>query len=224
MKQLKDKKTGLIWYIPEVEEYTESNPIYSQEEEKSIQEFSKELDTHSSKEIIKYVTADCAPLGTFIRWATIGKKTPCYCFDDGKLVATTLITPNTTISQKLGLFNYIRYCEANRSQTLNGLLGYISYKEAQKTLQRTSTTNNTSIDYFAVVPSAQGKGIGTRAIASISDNAEFFAPENEIATIETQIHKANIPSQKIFNRNGFDKYTIEDFQSYTPLEDYLKIL
>lgn len=224
MKQLKDELTGLVWYIPEVEEYTQSNPIYKQADEQPIREFSKELNTHSSEEIIKYVTGDCAPLGSFIEWATIGKKTPCYCFDDGKLVGTTLLTPNNSINEKLALFNYIRYCEANPSYFKDGILGYISYKEAKKTLQQATTTNNTAIDYFVVVPSSQGRGIGTRAIASILNNPEFFAPENEIATIETQIHKENIPSQKIFRRNGFGKYTLEDFQVYTPLEDYLKIL
>lgn len=224
MKELKDKKTGLVWYIPTVEEYTQHNPTYSQEDENSIREFSRELNQHSSEEIIKYVTGDTAPLGHFINWATVGKKTPCYCFDDGKLVATALISPNNSISEKLALFNYIRYCEGNPSFFKDGILGYISYKEAKKTLAHLTETNNTSIDYFVVIPSAQGRGVGTRAISSITHNTEFFAPDNEIATIETQIHKGNIPSQKVFKRNGFGKYTLEDYQVYTPLEDYLKVL
>ena len=224
MKKLEDKKTGLVWYIPEVEEYTQHNPIYTPEDERSILDFSKELNEHTSEEIIKYVTGDCAPLGNFIHWAAIGKKTPCYCFDDGKLVATALISPNNTVSQKLALFHYIRYCEANPTYFKDGIVGHISYKHAKQTLEQATATNNTSVDYLVVIPTSQGRGIGTRAIASIKNNTSFFAPENEVKTIETQIHKSNLPSQKAFKRNGFGIYTLDDFQTYTPLEDYLSVL
>ena len=224
MKKLEDKKTGLVWYIPEVEEYTQHNPIYTPEDERSILDFSKELNEHTSKEIIKYVTGDCAPLGNFIHWAAIGKKTPCYCFDDGKLVATALISPNNTVSQKLALFHYIRYCEANPTYFKDGIVGHISYKHAKQTLEQATATNNTSVDYLVVIPTSQGRGIGTRAIASIKNNTSFFALENEVKTIETQIHKSNLPSQKAFKRNGFGIYTLDDFQTYTPLEDYLSVL
>lgn len=224
MKKLEDKKTGLVWYIPQVEKYTQHNPIYTPEDERSILDFSKELNEHTSEEIIKYVTGDCAPLGNFIHWAAIGKKTPCYCFDDGKLVATALISPNNTVSQKLALFNYIRYCEANPTYFKDGIVGHISYKHAKQTLEQATATNNTSVDYLVVIPTSQGRGIGTRAIASIKNNTSFFALENEVKTIETQIHKSNLPSQKAFKRNGFGIYTLDDFQTYTPLEDYLSVL
>ncbi len=222
MRQLEDKETGLIWVIPEVDTIMEQGTPLFQKDRTILEEFTKELNEYSSPAISKFVTADYAKLGTFIEWAVMGKKEPCYCFEDGKLVATALINPNNALGHRNELLTYIKYCESTISSHSNGLPGYISYKKAKQLLKSISDDNNASIDYLVVIPPAQNKGIGTRAVHSITHNMDFFAPNKTVTTIDTQIHKANKPSQAIFTRADFGKYALLDTELYTPLEDYVK--
>ena len=224
MRRLNDKSTGLTWLIPEVTEILHDNPVYTAEDMVLLEDFRKELNDCNSENISKFVTGNCDGLGNFILWTIMGKKSPCYGFEDGRLVATAVISPNNQFGKMKELKDYIKYCEENPSIYSNGIQGYISYKKAKMAVERATASNNTDIDYLVVIPKAQGRGIGTRAVSSITHNLDFFAPEKEIATVTSQIHKKNTASQIIFARNGFEHYSLETDLAYSPFEEHLKTL
>ena len=223
MRKLEDKDTGLVWVLPEIESVVEEDHRLFPEDKIILDEFTKELNQYQSNTITRFVTGNCANLGDFMIWVNMGARRPCYCLEDGKLVAAVVIEPNNALDHMNELVSYIKYCERN-SFSRDGLSGYISYKKAKQILNNATSTNNTNIDYLVVVPPAQNKGIGTRAVKSISQNMDFFAPDKTIQTIHTQIHTANKPSQTVFRRNSFSKYSLTDSQFYDPLEDYVKSL
>lgn len=225
MKELIDKKTGLVWLSPEIEGYNcANNPIFTNEDASLINDLTKELNEYYSKQIETYITGGCAPLGNFMLWATFDKRQLYYCFEDGKLVGTSVLTPNNKLSKKQALEEYIKYCKTSSNTFKQGINGYISVIKAQRALTKAKCNNNTDIDYLAVVPPAQGKGVGTRAVSSIVNNPKFFAPEAKVESLLTKIHTRNIASQKIFKRNGFEKCPKENNESYLSLEDYITTL
>lgn len=226
MRELKDKATGLTWYIPEIASSLTQDYTYIPEDKISIAEFTKELNQYTSEDIHQFVTGNCAELGSFIQWVLMNNKKSCYCFDNGKLVAASVITPSTNIDRLYELKTYVNYCESNLTSFKEGISGFISYKKAKAIIENASKSNNTSIDYLVVVPPAQNNGVGSRAVRSIKNNQEFFAPYQNIKTISTQIHDDNAKSLKIFKKNLFDKYSFsqEDFYTYNPLQSYITTL
>ena len=226
MRELKDKNTGLVWLIPENESPLRADQIYIPEDGKAVEEFTRELNQYSSDAITRFVTGDCAQLGDFIQWVLMDKRKSCYCFEDGKLVGASVLTPNTNVDRLFEIQAYVDYCEANPTMFNDGIIGYISYKKAKQILESTTKSNNTYIDYLVVVPTAQHKGVGTRAIHSIKHNPEFFAPEQQTKTMSVQIHDENTASQAVFRRNNFGKYSFstDKYNSYTPLNDYITTL
>ncbi|MBE5738733.1 MAG: GNAT family N-acetyltransferase [Clostridiales bacterium] len=222
MRQLEDKKAGLVWLVPEIESIQHGGPVYIPEDTALLEDFRKELNESKSRNISKFVTGNCSGLGDFMLWAIMDKKYPCYAFEDGRLVATAIINPNNELVKLQEVRNYIRFCEDNPSVCADGIKGYISYKKAKQILARARKNNNSDIDYLVVVPKSQGKGIGTRAVSSISHNLDFFSPENPVSTLTTEIHKKNTASQKIFQRNGFEQYSLETEMAYNPFEEYIR--
>ena len=223
MRKLEDKNTGLVWILPEVESVITPEPPLFPEDKAMLDEFTKELNQYQSAAITRFVTGNCANLGDFLVWVDMDNRRPCYCFEDGKLVAAAVIDPNNALDHMNELVSYIKFCEhSNFSQ--NGIAGYISYKKAKEILKKATSTSNTNIDYLVVVPPAQNKGVGTRAVSSITHNMDFFAPNKKIETVHTQIHKANTPSQVVFHKNNFYQYALKDQQLYDPLDDYVKSL
>lgn len=223
MRKLEDKDTGLTWILPEIESVIEQDRILYAEDKAMLEEFTKELNQYQSTEIRRFVTGTCENLGDFFSWVNINNCRPCYCFDDGKLVGAAIIEPNNALDHVNELVSYIKYCE-NCHFAKNGLSGYIPYAKAKHILKKATTNNNTSIDYLVVIPPAQNRGVGTRAVKSITHNMEFFAPDKKVRTVNTQIHKANKPSQAVFRRDSFSKYALTDHQIYSPLDDYVKSL
>lgn len=223
MRKLEDKSTGLVWVLPEIESAIEPDRLLFPEDKAMLDEFTKELNQYQSATITRFVTGDCAKLGDFMIWVNMGNRRPCYCLEDGKLVAAAIIEPNNALDHMNELVSYIKYCEHNNFAK-DGLAGYISYKKAKDMLRKATTSNNTNIDYLVVVPPAQNKGVGTRAVRSITHNMDFFAPDKAVHTIHTQIHKANKPSQAVFKRDSFAQYSLTDPQLYDPLDDFVKSL
>jgi len=223
MKELKDNKTGLIWLMPEIEGYDSDNPIFTFEDASLIKDFTKELNEHNSKQIEKYITGGCAQLGSFMLWAAFDKRNVCYCFEDGKLVASAVITPNSSLRNKPMLKKYIEYYKQNPS-LFEKMTDFISINKAQRAISRAKSNNNADIDYLVVIPPEQGRGLGTRAISSIVNNTQFFAPKTRVKSLLTQIHTRNIASQKAFKRNGFEKCPLKDTEGRTNIDDYLNTL
>ena len=135
------------------------------------------------------------------------------------MVATAVLCPNNSLSVIPEIKAYIEYCKNHNHFLHNNFSEYLSYKQAQRILRNTTQTNNTEINYLVVVPPAQNKGVGTRAVRSITHNMDFFAPENPIATIYTQIHKDNIPSQVIFRKENYKTFTAPEIQSSCVMGD-----
>lgn len=223
MKEFKDKKTGLTWLIPKVTHSRMGTPEFSIEDGKIIKEFTQELNQYNSKAIEKYVTGGSVQLGSFMFFAAFGYRDLCYCFEDGKLVATAIITPNTDINNKDKIEAYIKYCKEN-TMFLEGLTGYIPVKKVQRAISKATDTSNIDINYLVVVPTHQSRGIGTRAVSSIINNPQFFAPKSKVGTLLTQIHTRNAASQKVFIRNGFEKCTFGEYESVLSLDDYINVL
>ncbi len=222
MRKLEDKATGLTWLIPEVTEMLYDNPVYTAEDTSLLEDFRRELNECKSKNISKFVTGNCNGLGDFMQWAIMGKKSPCYGFEDGRLVATAVFSPNNRFSKSQQLWEYVRKCESNPEAFGSGMAGFMSYRKAKQILQNRSDSNNADIDYLVVVPKAQGRGIGTRAVSSITHNLDFFAPESPIETITSQIHMKNTASKIIFARNGFEQYSLDTDLAYNPFEEHIK--
>lgn len=222
MRKLEDKNTGLTWLIPEVTEILYDNPVYTAEDMSLLEDFRRELNECNSKNISRFVTGNCNGLGDFMQWAIMGKKSPCYGFEDGRLVATAVISPNNRFGKSQQLWDYVRKCESDPEAFGSGMAGFLSYRKAKQILQNRSDTNNSDIDYLVVVPKAQGRGIGTRAVSSITHNPDFFAPENPTATISSQIHMQNTASKIVFARNGFEQYSLDTDLDYNPFEEYVK--
>lgn len=224
MRKLEDKTTGLTWLIPEVAEMVYDNPVYTAEDASLLEDFRRELNECKSKNISKFVTGNCNGLGDFMQWAIMGKKSPCYGFEDGKLVTTAVFSPNNKLSKIQQLRDYIAHCESNPHVFGCGMDGYLSYRKAKSIMQNRNDSNNADIDYLVVVPNAQGHGVGTRAVYSITHNLGFFAPENPIETITSQIHMKNTASKIVFARNGFEQYGLETDIDYNPFEEHIKTI
>ena len=222
MRRLDDKDTGLTWLIPEVTEMLYDNPVYTAEDMSLLEDFRRELNECKSKNISKFVTGNCNGLGDFMQWAIMGKKSPCYGFEDGRLVATAVFSPNNRFGKAQQLRDYITHCESNPHVFGTGMDGYLSYRKAKSIMQNRSDSNNADIDYLVVVPKAQGRGIGTRAVSSITHNLDFFAPESPIETITSQIHMRNTASKIVFARNGFEQYSLDVDHDYNPFEEHIK--
>lgn len=227
MRKLEDKNTGLIWLIPEVKSIVKKQnsssqfytPEYIIDDKVALEELSKELNQYQSDDIRRFVTGNCDHLGDFIKWSAFNTKLPCYCFEDGKLVATAVITPNNSLGKTNELRSYIEFCEKNIETTQLGLSGYISLKQAKNILNQSTQNNNTDLDYLVVIPTQQGKGIGTRAVHSITHNMQFFAQDKPVTTIYTQVHKDNTTCHKIMKKNNFNKYVLTYPQFPTELDD-----
>lgn len=233
MKELEDKATGLTWYVPEFKTIIEKNKLdediiyfdknsFIDEDTKALEEFRKELNQEHSEAITQYVTGNCQNLGDFILWSSFDGRYPAFCFENGKLVATAVISPNGPLNKIHELHQYIDFCQSHPDICQKGLKGYISYNQAQKILQKSTTKSNTDIDYLVVVPNHQGQGVGTRAIYSITHNLQFFSPNGPTSTIYTLIHKQNTPSLKAFERNNFKKYIIDRHPHLTKIDDFIK--
>lgn len=212
MREFKDKIQGLSFLIPEVANPDSEYPEFISDDQKLIDEFTKELNQYKDDKIRRYVTGnDCQDLGTFIIWSIIGKKRPCYIYEKGNLAGCMVLTPNTNIQNINALIEYIQ-----RSQYIQEYTKYLaqqnsdllvknfrSYKSLHKALRISTDNNNMSIDYLAVVPPKQNQGIGSNTIASIIENTSFFAPESPIDTITTEVHTENKKSARRFKENGF---------------------
>lgn len=224
MREFLDKETGLRWVVPEITGIVSNNPEYIPEDEKGLDEFRKELNQYNSTSISTYVTGGYCKLGDFMIWANMGNSFPCYAFDDGKMVASAIIKPNNALGQMTALKDYIRFCEDNPVEFEDGIKGYISLKKAKKILLNSGKDTNADISYLVVIPPAQGRGVGTRAVKSISNNLDFFASGKTCDTICTEIHKKNTPSQKVFKKNGFEEYSLARELAYDPFGEYIKTI
>jgi RimJ/RimL family protein N-acetyltransferase len=230
MRKLDDKETGLLWLIPDKkgEMFCSGDFVVdfmsNIDDTRMLEEFRKELNQYHSESITRFVTGNCENLGDSVLWSAFDERYPCFCFDSGKLVATAIISPNNSLSKKTQIRSYIEYCKKHSCFTLNDLTEYLSYKQAQQILKKATPRNNTDIDYLVVVPPAQNKGVGTRAVRSITHNMDFFAAESPVSTIYTQIHKDNKPSQAIFRKENFKIYTMPELQPNCSLDDFVRAL
>lgn len=83
-----------------------------------------------------------------------------------------------------------------------------------------SNTDSATIEYIIVDPKAQGRGLATRMIKSITNNPKFFIGEKYNGKIVASIHKENIGSQKAFLKNSFQ--VVKKPVIYSP--NYLRVL
>lgn len=215
MREYFDKNTSLTWVVPEVSGVIYGAPKFLDEDAKSIAEFTKELNSHEvTPNINRFVTGDNVGIGDFMVWVLGEHDLPFYAFDDGKLVGVSIINGATKIRHGEGLRDYIEFCKSSEEYK-NGLEGYISLKKAKKFLGNSTTINNVDLGYITVVPTAQGRGVGTRMIASILHNPQFFASNPTAKTVDSIVHHENFASKKAFERNGFDVYAItQNFHNY----------
>lgn len=215
MREYFDKNTGLTWVVPEVVGVLYDAPKFLDGDAKAIAEFTKELNSHEvTPNINKFVTGDGVGIGDFMVWVLGKNDLPFYAFDDGKLVGISIINGVTKIRNTDGLKEYIDFCKSS-DEYKNGLEGYISLKKAKRFLDKSTTINNVDLGYITVVPTAQGRGVGTRMISSILHNPQFFASNPTAKTIDSIVHHQNIASQKAFERNGFDMYSVtKNFHNY----------
>lgn len=56
---------------------------------------------------------------------------------------------------------------------------------------------------LAVLPSFQGRGIGTRLLHHVIEVAERIAPSSHIATLRLTVAETNTGAQRLYARNGF---------------------
>lgn len=206
MREYFDNSTGLNWVVPEVEGVLYDAPRFLEQDTKDLAEFTKELNScEVTPNINRFVTGDGVGIGDFMIWALSKNDLPFYAFDDGKLVGISIINGATNIRNTNGLKEYIEFCKLC-DEYKNGVEGYISLKKAKQFLNKSTTINNVDLGYITVVPTAQGRGIGTRMISSILHCPQFFTSNPTAKTIDTIVHHENTASKKAFERNGFDVY------------------
>lgn len=223
MREFFDKKTGISWVVPEVDHRDwAGQPIWTREDKKNLKGFSKELNEHKSESIDKFVTGGNVPLGDFVIWSIMGKELPYYAFDDGKLVAVVVLDGGTELHSKEGLKDYIRYRSEKKHKIEYDVKDFLPLGKAQRLLCQTKKNNNMNLGYIVVVPVAQGRGVGTRVISSIMHNPQFFARGSNPISMDTIVHKDNIPSQKAFKHNGFKDYSLSLAKDFSPFHDYIR--
>ena len=149
MKGFKDNKTGLLWLTPEIEDYSvANNPVFKLEDALLIKDFTKELNSHSSKQIETFITGGSARLGTFLLWSAFDNRFIYYCFEDEKLVGSVILSPNTSLSQKENLKAYIDFCKKGQGLFNNGIPSNIPLIKAQRAVAKAKAENNTDIPFL----------------------------------------------------------------------------
>lgn len=222
MREFFDEKTGLTWVVPEVDHKEFLNPIFVDQDQRTLNDFARELNEYKSDNIDTYVTGGEVALGNFMLWAISGNELPYYAFDDGKLVATAIIDGQTEIYSKGCLADYIKYCSIHPEKYSNGMKGFVPLDRAKKLYEQSKKNNNIGLGFLVVIPTVQGRGIGTRAVSSIMHNPKFFAKGFQPITIDTMVHKNNVASQKVFQHNGFKDYSLELEQGFSTFHKYIQ--
>ena len=221
MRVLRDEKTGLVWVTPETIAIKASGEkVFSAEDAKLVREFQMELDTFDSENIKKYVTGQNFKLGEFMSACVDKHNSQYYAFDDGRLVATVLIDSKAPLVEEEQLATYAIFCEMKGVQ---GIEGYLSLKDAKRALDNDRQNNNSIIEFLAVSPNHQGRGVGTRAVMSIDQNLDFFSGNVPHNVVSTRINRQNIASLKAFKRNGFETIYNHYANEFNGTADYFKV-
>lgn len=222
MREFLDKNTGITWVTPEVSKIEFNTPMFIQSDQRVLDEFTNELNENDCDDagISEFVTGGDIRLGSFISWALDKFSRPFYAFDDGRLVGTAVINGHSDLDT-IALEHFIDYLEANKRSLPDGMAGYLSHKRANKILASADDENNTDINYIIVIPKAQGRGVGTRMLASIKANPQFFSHNPFTQTTSAIVHKNNVPSQTIFRRNDFANYTLDLKNGKTNFHDFV---
>ena len=224
MRELIDKQSGLVFFIPQVEKIELGSQVYSENDDYLVTQFQKEINHAQSPEITKYILGDLfiGGLGEFVKEVSdLPHYNQCYVFESGRLVATLVYSDHRDLFCKVDMFEYLaRGIDKSKknSKIANGK-NYLSFKSIRRALNNNTEANNTIIEYFVVLPQYQNRGIGTRIISAINRNPQFFG--ECMNTFSTCIDAKNIPSQKVFNRNGYG--LIEKSPQYR-LQEYVKVL
>lgn len=221
MREFFDEKTGLTWVVPEVKVKEFGRPLFVDEDQRSLNDFAKELNQYQSDNIDTYVTGGEVPLGDFMMWAVGGNELPYYAFDNGKLVATAILDGQTEIYAKGSLEDYIKFCEKHNKNFADGVNGYLAYSRAKQLYEKSKTNNNVGLGFLVVIPTAQGKGVGTRAVSSILNNPQFFARNSKPISMDTIVHANNVASQKVFQHNGFQDYSMDLLKGFSKFHNYI---
>ena len=218
MRYLEDKNTGLVIVSPEVD-IDENGDFYSPDEQ-TFQDLYKELDSWNAKNILTYVS-DGKPLGNYLKGFRDPRRTHYFVFEDGVLTGTALVEKKGLLTQYITLKGYVSYCENHNKP--KGVEGCLSVENALRVMQK--PTNQCIINLLAVKNEAQGKGIGTRIIKTISDNLGHFTEEESSNVLNAFIYEDNCASIKAFENNGFRRpFRWYDDQIYAGFDTYYKVI
>lgn len=111
-------------------------------------------------------------------------------------VSSLLISGNSLVSMfhaGLGEYNNIYYAIEN-----DDVVGVAMIREPS------DNYDFSSIEYLVVNPEFQYKGVGTRMVASIKNNPEFFVGNKHKGRFIAYVRQENEPSKKVFLKNKFD--------------------
>ena len=189
---------------------------------KFFDEFTQEANSWKDPRIKNFLLKHTeAPLG--FHFNNCAEKSPFknvfYAFEDGKLVAISLITSNLRVLEKEQVVHHIEKLEEKK---LSELKGYLSLKQAQNIVLN-DNFNSTYLELIAVKPGETGKGIGSRFISCVKNNIDFFdhyfTPTHN--TLSASIHEANAWSIKAFTKyNDFKPIIETDKTKLGTLHDY----
>ena len=195
MEYLLDDKCEILWY--------------RDDRSKDSDFVSAELDYWQSHAITKYIIGrgNDIQLGTFSRCASsFDKNYQYFGYINGKLVVTAITRAGDSLN-----FKDKRALNLHIENMMNGInldqnASFLSLEKAIKIVDYSN--NNDSILYLIVNPKYQGKGYGPRAVSSIKNNLDFFAPQSQHDSLATSIHIDNYPSISAFDKNDFKKLNI----------------
>jgi GNAT superfamily N-acetyltransferase len=220
MKILEDKKTGLLWCMPEIDCGVIGKADYTNEDKNHTKDIFKEMNGWKSDNISTFITGDKEKLGTMFSAYNKELFDEYFAYESGGLVAVVMLKKP----------NVLEYDEYRQFKT------YLSYKleDAKKgkcsikkflDIDEFNDNYHTHINYLVVSPKVQGRGIGTRVVKSIMNNPNFFREENENIVYSANIHYSNIASRKVFSKNNFSPVNYYDEDgSYTGFSTYFNVI
>lgn len=228
MYNLYDSKNQLRFCVPEVEDIYLGNQIYNKEDDGIVTQLQKHINGINSPEITKYVLGPDFKfgLGEFVKQVSAMRNFhQCYVFEKDKLVATFIFSKHRSVYCEHNMFSALQKGDdkARLNEPIANGNNYIDYRSIRRYVLNNLGFNNTMVDYLVVLPEYQGRGIGTRIVSSITRNPEFFGGIVPTNAMLTCIAGDNIPSQKVFNRNGFGLVEREKSEDQT-FRDYVCVL
>jgi ribosomal protein S18 acetylase RimI-like enzyme len=127
-----------------------------------------------------------------------------YAIDNGKLAGITKVIGYALLTDFTTFREHIEVCKFLEKFGLGHSNKYMDRVVAERALANLHK-NDADICFIAVNPNLQGRGVGTRMVRSINENLEFFSGNEATNVCSCQIHKKNIASKKIFQRNNFKR-------------------